>query len=56
MPFFGAFLGRQVEQHGFDAGVDQCAAICAPMTPAPSTATLRMRRDVGGITISGWME
>src|SRR6478736_9849495 len=29
------------------------AAICAPMTPAPSTAALRMRREVDGIVVPG---
>ena len=40
-----AFLGRKVEQQRQErSALARCAAICAPMTPAPSTATLRTRK------------
>ncbi len=41
MPFLGpSFAGRSNSTTGTRA-FTQCAAICAPITPAPSTATLR---------------
>jgi len=41
MPFFGpSFAGRSNSTTGTRA-FTQCAAICAPITPAPRTATLR---------------
>src|SRR5471030_1158793 len=44
MPFFGPSLaGRSNSRTGTWALI-RCAAICAPITPAPSTATLRMFR------------
>src|SRR5690242_9556794 len=38
LPSFGARSNRI----GFTLAFARCAAICAPMTPAPSTAALRM--------------
>src|SRR5690606_1557576 len=38
-----SFAGRSNSTTGTSA-LAQCAAICAPMTPAPSTATLRMMK------------
>src|SRR5690348_14432718 len=44
MPLFGpSFAGRSNSTVSTPALV-RCAAICAPMTPAPSTAALRMRK------------
>src|SRR5690606_31886941 len=44
MLLFGpSFAGRSKRMVSTSALV-RCAAICAPMTPAPRTATLRMRR------------
>src|SRR5512134_3004462 len=41
MPFFGpSFAGRSNSTTGTRT-FTRCAAICAPITPAPSTATLR---------------
>ena len=41
MPFFGpSFAGRSNKTTG-TLQLTRCAAICAPITPAPSTATLR---------------
>src|SRR6187402_1572805 len=52
MPLFGpSFAGRSKSTVSTLAFV-RCAAICAPMTPAPSTAALRMRNGVAVIVIS----
>src|ERR1700748_3185137 len=48
IPFFGpSFAGRSNISTGTLALI-RCAAICAPITPAPSTATLRMIRLLTG--------
>ncbi len=42
MPLVSTFLGGQVEQHGFDASIGQMGGDLPPITPAPSTAALRI--------------
>src|SRR6195952_4481853 len=41
MPFFGPSLAGRSNRMTGTLTLTRCAAICAPITPAPSTATLR---------------
>src|SRR6185312_11665883 len=50
MPLFGPSLAGRSNSTVSTPALVRCAAICAPMTPAPSTAALRMRRlEVGEV-------
>src|SRR5580698_2746008 len=51
MPLFGPSFAARSNSTVSTPALVRCAAICAPMTPAPSTAALRMRSaDEGGDT------
>src|SRR4051794_13608576 len=42
-------LAASSNRIGWTLALARCAAICAPMTPAPSTAALRMRMRCGSL-------
>src|SRR6185437_10871106 len=48
MPLFGPSLAGRSNSTVSTPALVRCAAICAPMTQAPSTAALRMRRPEVG--------
>src|SRR5690348_13157764 len=61
MPFFGPSLAARSNSTVSTPALVRCAAICAPITPAPSTAALRIRRLSAGMgspvrSKSGWKE
>ncbi|ABA48670.1 hypothetical protein BURPS1710b_0856 [Burkholderia pseudomallei 1710b] len=49
MPFFGPSLAGRSNSSTGTRALTRCAAICAPITPAPSTATLRMLKLLTGL-------
>src|ERR1700761_7339935 len=53
MPLFGPSLAARSNSTVWTPALVRCAAICAPMTPAPSTAALRMRNGVAVMVFSG---
>src|SRR5690349_6410852 len=54
MPFLPPSCAGRSNSSVSTPALARCAAICAPMTPAPSTAALRIRRGVKVIDGSGW--
>src|SRR6266568_2914203 len=52
MPFGSPSLPARSNNSAGTPALARCAAICAPMTPAPRTAALRTRSRVSGIRLS----
>src|ERR1700712_411188 len=54
MPFFGPSLAGRSNRITGTLQLTRWAAICAPITPAPSTATLRTGNRFMGMSLSEW--